>query len=42
MKYTLAKQVTIGMLASVMVAGPVFAETTTTVSDSISMKRDRL
>ena len=39
MKYTLAKQVTIGMLASVMVAGPVFAETTTTVSDSISMKK---
>lgn len=39
MKYVLAKQVTIGLLASVMVAGPVFAETTTTVSDSISMKK---
>ena len=39
MKYALAKQVTIGLLASVMVAGPVFAETTTTVSDSISMKK---
>ena len=39
MKYALAKQVTIGLLASVIVAGPVFAETTTTVSDSISMKK---
>lgn len=39
MKYSLAKQVTIGLLASVIVAGPVFAETTTTVSDSISMKK---
>lgn len=39
MKYVLAKQVTIGLLASVMVAGPVFAETTTSVSDSISMKK---
>lgn len=39
MKYALAKQVTIGLLASVIVAGPVFAETTTTVSDSISMRK---
>ncbi len=39
MKYVLAKQVTIGLLASVMMAGPVFAETTTSVSDSISMKK---
>ena len=39
MKYSLAKQVTIGLLASVIVAGPVFAETTTTVSDSISMRK---
>ena len=39
MKYAFGKQVTIGLLASIIVAGPVFAETTPTVSESISRKK---
>ena len=39
MKYALEKQLTIGLLATLLVASPVFAETTTTVSDSIRLKK---
>lgn len=39
MKNALTKQILIGLVATVMATGPVFAETTTTVSDSISMKK---
>ena len=39
MKYALEKQLTVGLLATLLVASPVFAETTTTVSDSIRLKK---
>ena len=39
MKYAFGKQITIGLMASLIVAGPVFAETTPTMSESISRKK---
>ena len=39
MKYALEKQLTAGLVATLLVASPVFAETTTTVSDSIGLKK---
>lgn len=39
MKHALEKQITVGLLATLLVASPVFAETTTTVSDSIGLKK---
>ena len=39
MKHAFGKQITIGLMASLIVAGPVFAETTPTVSESISRRK---
>jgi outer membrane protein insertion porin family len=39
MKHALEKQLTIGLVATLLMASPVFAETTTTVSDSIRLKK---
>ena len=39
MKHALEKQLTVGLLATLLVASPVFAETTTSVSDSIRLKK---
>lgn len=39
MKHAFGKQITIGLMASLIIAGPVFAETTPTVSESISRKK---
>ena len=39
MERALGKRITIGVLAAMMVAGPVFAETNPTVSESISRKK---
>ena len=39
MKHALEKQLTVGLMATLLVASPVFAETTTTVSDSIGLKK---
>ena len=39
MKHALGKQLTVSLMATLLVAGPVFAETTTTVSDSIGLKK---
>ena len=37
MKHALEKQLTIGLVATLLMASPVFAETTTTVSDAIRL-----
>ena len=37
MKHALEKQLTVGLMATLLLASPVFAETTTTVSDSIRL-----
>ena len=39
MKHTLGMQVTVGLLAAMVVAGPVFAETTPTMSESLKRKK---
>jgi outer membrane protein insertion porin family len=39
MKHAFGKQVTVGLLAAMLVSGSVFAETTTTVSDPIRLKK---
>ena len=39
MKHALEKQLTVGLMATMLIASPVFAETTTTVSDSIRLKK---
>ena len=39
MKHALEKQLTVGLMATLLIASPVFAETTTTVSDSIRLKK---
>ncbi len=39
MKHALEKQLTVGLMATLLVASPVFAETTTSVSDSIRLKK---
>ena len=39
MKHAFGKQIAIGLMASMIAAGPVFAETTPTVSESISRKK---
>ena len=39
MKHTLGMQITIGLLAAVVVAGPVFAETNPTMSESLKRRK---
>ena len=39
MKHALEKQLAVGLVAALLVASPVFAETTTSVSDSIGLKK---
>ena len=39
MKHAFEKQITVGLLATMLVASPVFAETTTTVSEPIGLKK---
>jgi outer membrane protein insertion porin family len=39
MKHTLGMQITVGLLAAMVVAGPVFAETTPTMSESLKRKK---
>ena len=39
MKYAFGKRITVGLLATMLVSAPVFAETTTTVSDPIRLKK---
>ena len=39
MKHAFGKRLTVGLLATMLVAGPVFAETTPTVSDPIRLKK---
>ena len=39
MKHAFEKQITVGLLATMLVSSPVFAETTTTVSEPIGLKK---
>ena len=39
MKHAFEKQITVGLLAAMLVASPVFAETTTTMSEPIGLKK---
>ena len=39
MKHAFEKQITVGLLATMLVASPVFAETTTTMSEPIGLKK---
>ena len=39
MKHAFGKRITIGLLATILVASPVFAETTSTVSETIRLKK---
>lgn len=39
MKHAFEKQITVGLLAAMLVASPVFAETATTMSEPIGLKK---